>query len=126
MINGLNSSSIQSSVCVFLAIQLLNCSIGLTPKFFSHSDQLYHMNFIDTAYELVLEEILGIEDAVPEYGEPVNNETEFVKVMEIDQFISQKSFQSHRTPFTILRYYLRDNAMVHTIQRDPLSPPPEV
>lgn len=126
MFNGFNNSSIQSYVCILLAFQLLNCSIGLTPKFFSHSDQISTINYIDTAYELVLEEILGIEDAVPEYGEPLNNANEFVKVMGIDQFISQKSFQSHRAAFTVLKYYLRDSAMVHTIQRDPLSPPPEV
>lgn len=126
MVNGFNNSSIQSYVCILLAFQLLNCSIGLTPKFFSHSDQFSPINYIDTAYELVLEEILGIEDAVPEYGEPLNNADEFVKVMGIDQFISQESFQSHRAAFTVLKYYLRDSAMVHTIQRDPLSPPPEV
>lgn len=126
MVNGFNNSSTQSYVCILLAFQLLNCSIGLTPKFFSHSDQFSPINYIDTAYELVLEEILGIEDAVPEYGEPLNNADEFVKVMGIDHFITQKSFLSNRSNFIVLKYYLRDSAMVHTIQRDPLSPPPEV
>lgn len=126
MIHELQQSSFRKWACLFVALQLLNCSIGLAPKHSIMTNAINNLNYIDTAYELMVEEILGFDNAIPEYGEPLNSAGDFIKTLSLDKYVAQ-TFPTTK-PFSIAekKYFILFDSKCFDRDQETVSPPPKV
>lgn len=129
MLNVLRHTTIKTFVWGFMAFYLLNISVDVTSFFDGKEQKIKNYNEQESIVELVLEKVLGFEEAIPENN---SNDSEQNPTMKkgfaMDKFVLpfyeintkliafnpiQKSFYYSKTIF------LKPSLEIH-------SPPPEV
>jgi hypothetical protein len=75
-----------------IALHILNCSIDTPDGIPSSQPEDLTINDIETVYELVVEKLLGYENAVPEHDEPGDEENNRINAKKtVDFYYSQFS-----------------------------------
>jgi len=118
-------------LCLLMALHILNFSIDNPHTLFEHNKVQANFNEIDSVVELVLEDVLNIENAIPEHHSksPINHKFNAKKVVWLYEQNIQPHFFKEITQVNFKPVAV-NTAYSHEIYNSPLltlfSPPPQV
>ena len=116
-------------LCLLMALHILNFSIDNPHTLFEHNKVQANFNEIDSVVELVLEDVLNIENAIPEHHSktPITNKFNAKKVVWV--FEQYQPLQFKKTIAVNYKPAVSATFYSHQIYNSPLltlfSPPPQ-
>jgi len=117
-------------LCLLMALHILNFSIDNPHTLFEHNKVQANFNEIDSVVELVLEDVLNIENAIPEHHTktPIANKFNVKKVVWVFEEYQPLKFKKEQVAFNY-KPAVATAFYSHQIYNSPLlnlfSPPPE-
>lgn len=131
MINGLSNSLWTKVFCCLMSLYLLNISVDSVDFYTYNNKEDLSINDQESIIEIVLEKILGYEDAIAEYDDNETEETNLQKRIQLDDFLVTELYCSLAyCPLSIFPlsnpYFLLYKAPLAQGALRIFSPPPEV
>ena len=88
MLNSIRNSKYLRLICAFLALYILNCSIDTSDIYQSKTPEDLTINHQESLAELIIEKVLGFENAIPELDDSdAENHSTLKKSGTVDFFI---------------------------------------
>ncbi|MXN92883.1 hypothetical protein GR160_16780 [Flavobacterium sp. Sd200] len=117
-------------LCMLMALHILNFSIDNPHTLFEHNKVDADFDEVDSIVELVLEDVLQIEDAIPENHRKTPITYKFNVKKMVWLFEEYKALQFKKTIAVNFKPAVTNTFYSHQIYNSPLlslfSPPPEV
>lgn len=130
MISRLNNLKSLKSLWMLMALLLLNCSVDTGMLYYSNVDTKdIGFNHQESVIEIVIEQFLGFENAIPEFEDSETEQHGIIKKGQIiDTFILPNFMQAkHSLPHSLKKanFIANSNHITNFFFKIP-SPPPEV